>query len=354
MKKIAYLTGTRAEFGLMKTILKAIVNSPNWRLQLLVTGMHLMDEFGNTVNEVKKEFKIDQTVDAVFEQDDRISMARFTAKCAQGVTEALIKLKPDTVMVLGDRGEQLAMAIAAAYLNIPIIHLSGGDLTTTIDDKTRHAISMLADWHLPTNKDSAKRLSAMGINSQKIKIVGASGLDEIRNLTKTDKKDLIVVLQHPDEQENQAADQITATLEAVITFGLPVRIIYPNADAGGRAQIKVIQEFRHKYPRLISVSKSLEHEAYLKLLQQAKVLVGNSSSGIVEASALLLPVVNVGPRQQGRLRAGNVVETGYNQKEIIKAIKSALAKKIDANNMPYGNGHAAEKVIQFLNQEFSR
>jgi len=359
MKKIAYLTGTRAEFGLMTSVLEAIDKNPGWKLILLATGMHLMDEFGSTIKEVDKKFKIAGVIEAEFEKDDRESMARFTAQCTAGVVETLIKYKPDVVMVLGDRGEQLAMATAAAYLNIPIVHLSGGDLTTTVDDKARHAISMLADWHLPNNKKSEERLISMGIAKEKVKNVGASGLDQIKKLDKAKKKDLIVVLQHPDEQENQAAKQIEATLEAVVSFGLRVRVIYPNADAGGRAQIRVIERFAKQYPRLVKTHKSLGNEDYLKLLQTARVLVGNSSSGIVESPTFQLGLVNVGPRQKGRLRAGNVIEADYQVESIKEGVEKVLNDKAFQGKLkkiknPYGDGRTAERVLRFLNKTFNK
>ncbi|MFC1626949.1 UDP-N-acetylglucosamine 2-epimerase [Patescibacteria group bacterium] len=348
MKKIAYLTGTRAEFGLMSSILKAVDKDKNLELMLLVTGMHLMDEFGYTITQVDREFEKTEVVEAVFKKDDRESMARFVGKCTAKTVEVLIKHRPDVVMVLGDRGEQLAMATAAAYLNIPIVHLSGGDLTTTVDDKARRAISMLADWHLPNNKVSKKRLLSMGVKEQKIKKVGASGLDQVKRFNKAKKQDLIVVLQHPDENEEKAAEQMTITLKAVIDFNLPVRIIYPNADAGGRTMIKIIKDFKNKYPKLIKTYKNLEQIKYLKLLSKAQVLVGNSSSGLVEAPSLKLPAVNIGPRQQGRTKAKNVIDVPYNLEAIKKAVKRAMTMDLTNLKNPYEDGQTTEKIIKFL------
>ena len=328
MKKVAYLTGTRAEFGLMKKILREIEKDKKLELQLLATGIHLMDEFGYTISEVDKEFEVVEIIEAVFKKDNRESMTRFVGKCSTGVIEALIKLQPDMAMVLGDRAEQLTMAIAAAYLTIPIIHLHGGEETTTVDNKARNAITQLADWHLSASKGAKKKLIKMGVDKKYIKIVGAPGLDEIKQLNEADKKDIIVILQHPDENENKAKEQIRKTLEAVVKFKLKVKTIYPNADAGGRAMIEVIEEYAEKYPELIKTFKNIRRNEFLKLLSEARVLVGNSSAGLIESPSLNLPVVNIGPRQKGREKAKNVIDVGYKTKAIEKAISKALGMRL--------------------------
>ena len=348
MKKIAYLTGTRADFGLMKRILKGIGVDKKLELQLLATGIHLMDEFGYTITGVEKEFKVNQVIEEVFEKDNKESMARFVGKCTIGVVGALIKLNPDMVIILGDRGEQLAMTTAAAYLNIPIIHLHGGEETTTIDDKVRNAISQLSDWHLPATKKARKKLIKMGADKKKVKVVGAPGLDEIKEIKPADKKDLIVVLQHPDGNESNAEKQIKNTLEAVIKFKLGIKIIYPNADAGGRKIIKIIEQYAGKYPQLIEAFKHIKREKFLKLLTQTRVLVGNSSAGLIESPSLGLAVVNVGSRQKNREKAKNVIDVGYKTKAIEKAIRKALGMKIDKIKNPYGDGRTSERVIKFL------
>ena len=348
IKKVAYLTGTRAEFGLMKLILEAIEAEKNMSLILMATGMHLMDEFGYTIQEVDKKFKAVKVIEAVFEKDDRRSMAKFVANCTQGAVKALIELKADAVLVLGDRGEQLAMAVAAAYLNIPLIHLHGGEETTTVDDKSRHAISQLADWHLPASKKARQKLIKMGVNKKKIVVVGAPGLDQTRQMKPAEKRDLIVVLQHADENESKASKQIKETLQAVIKIKLPIKIIYPNADAGGRAIIKVIEEYAEKYPKTIKTYKNIAREQFLKLLSQARVLVGNSSAGLIESPSLGLPVVNVGPRQKGRERTKNVVDANYKARAIEKAVRKALGMRLKNLKNPYGDGQTADRVIKFL------
>ena len=330
----------------MQKILLGIKADKNLKLGLLATGMHLLPEFGETINEVKAKFPQVKVIEATYEEDNRLSMARFVTKCAELIVEALHQEKPDLVLVLGDRGEQLAMALAAAYLAIPIIHLHGGEETTTIDDKARNAISMLADWHLPASKGAAKKLKQMDINKHRIKIVGAPGLDQIRDLPATTKKDCLVVLQHPDENEADAAWQIKQTLEAVVEFKLPVKIIYPNSDAGGRAMIAAIKAFKLKFP--VETFPNLERLKFLELLDQAKVLIGNSSAGLIEAPSLNLPFVNIGPRQSGREQAKNVINVGYDQKQITKAVSQTLGWHLSNVNNPYGDGQTAQRVLKFL------
>jgi len=328
----------------MENILSALDKDSNWQLQLLVTGMHLMDEFGHTVSEVDRKFKVRAVIEAVFTKDDRLSMAQFVAKCLTGVTQKLIELKPDVVMVLGDRGEQLAMATAAAYLDMPVIHLHGGEMTTTVDDKARNAISHLSDWHLPATQKAAQRLIQMGINKNHVQVVGAPGLDEITKFNSSNQKDSIVVLQHPDENEDDAAGQIRHTLEAALSFNLPVVVIYPNADAGGRAQIAVINEYKNR----VKIYPSIGRSEFLQLLSRAKVLIGNSSAALIEAPTLKLPAVNIGPRQLGRERGNNVIDCGYEQKQIKSAIAKTLRLKLNRITNPYGDGKTTQRVIKFL------
>jgi len=348
MRKICYLTGTRAEFGLMKKILQGIEADKKLELILLATGMHLLKEFGETINEVKVEFPQVKIIDATYEDDNRLSMARFVGCAFSQLVEVLAEAKPDLVLVLGDRGEQLAMAIASAYLAIPIIHLHGGEQTATIDNKARKAISMLADWHLPASRGAAKKLRQMGIDKQRIRVVGAPGLDQIQDLPVAAKRDCLVVLQHPDAKEEEAVWQIKQTLEAVIEFKLPVKVIYPNADAGGRSMIAEIEKFKQQYPQLMETYPTIERLKFLHLLGQARVLIGNSSSGLIEAPSLNLAAVNIGPRQKGRERAKNVIDVDYNRGKIIKAISKALGWRLNRLKNPYGDGKTSQRVIKFL------
>jgi UDP-hydrolysing UDP-N-acetyl-D-glucosamine 2-epimerase len=362
-RKILYVTGTRADYGLMKSVLRAIDKHPKLELTIVVTGMHLMEEFGSTVEEVKKDgFEIHE-IDATYEKDNNESMANFIGKFIQLLTKKVTEIKPDIILLLGDRGEMLAGAIVGTYLTIPIAHLAGGDITSTVDEHARHAITKLAHIHFPATEKSAERLIKMGEDPSNIFVVGAPGLDSILNeeLIEPQKivkhyklelsKPILLAIQHPTTEVEDASDQIHETLEAILELKHQTVLIYPNADAGGRKMIEVIKEYE-KHP-FITTFKSIPHKDYLSLMKIASVMVGNSSSGIVEAISFGLPVVNIGSRQEGRERAENVIDVDYNKEEIKAAIEEALCdedlkEKVKNCKNPFGDGKAGPKVANIL------
>jgi GDP/UDP-N,N'-diacetylbacillosamine 2-epimerase (hydrolysing) len=276
------------------------------------------------------------------------------------------KLKPDLVLVLGDRAEPLAATIAGAYMNIPVAHIHGGDacIGGNIDDSTRYAITKLAHIHFPATTKSAERILKMGEDGWRVYMVGSPALDAILNetllsrgvLTERFKLDLsqplILLIQHPvTTQVDEAPKQIRETLEAMREGGYPAILIYPNSDAGGRRMIKVIREYE-RYP-FIKAFKSLPHREYLSLMKVASVIVGNSSSGIIDAPSFRLPAVNIGIRQEGRERGNNVIDVGHNKQEIIEAIKKALMDKefldgVKRCETPYGDGKASQRIAEIL------
>lgn len=366
MRKIAVVTGTRAEYGILRPVLKAIDADSNLNLSLIVTGMHLSKEFGYTIIEIKKDgFKIGAAIKMLSAEDTGAAMVKSIGNCLLGMVKALGQIKPDIVVLLGDRGEMLACAIAAAYMNIPIAHFSGGDISGNIDNSVRHAITKLAHIHFPSTKRSAERLDKMGEDPSRIFTVGSPSLDSILNETLLgpteickkygldSSKPILLLIQHPVLVEvNDAANQIRETLEAIVELGYQTILIHPNADAGGRRMIRVIREYE-KYP-FIKTVKSIPHIDYLSLMKVSRVIIGNSSSGIVEAPSFGLPVVNIGTRQVGRERAGNVIDAGYNKKNIKAAIKRALydrsfVKKVKSSRNPYGDGKAAQRIVKVLN-----
>lgn len=362
-RKILYISGTRADYGLMREALLVIKNSPLLDLEIAVTGMHLMPEFGKTVNEIKKDgFKIDE-IDAVFEKDSKESMANFIGKFIQLLAFKTKKIRPDIILLLGDRPEMLAGAIVGAYLTIPVAHIHGGDITGTVDDVVRNAITKLSNIHFPATKKSAERIIKMGENKKRVFITGAPGLDAIINekiispklIAKKYHIDLskpiLLVIQHSVSGEiNHAPMQIHQTMLAIKALGLQSLVVYPNADAGGRSMIKVIEKYK-KYP-LIKIFKNISRLEYLSLLNVVSAMVGNSSSGIIETAPFCLSVINIGTRQEGREKTKNVIDVGYRKKEIIKAVKFALSPKfkrmVKGVKSPYGNGRAAQKIGQIL------
>ena len=363
MRKVLYISGTRADYGLMRSVLKIIDEHHDLELEIIVTGMHLMPDFGHTIDEIKRDgFKIHE-MDAIYKGDDKDSMANFIGEFIQLLTKKVREIKPDIMLLLGDRGEMLAGAIVGAYLTIPVAHLHGGEVTSTVDELSRHAITKLSHIHLPATEKSAQRISKMGEESWRINVVGAPGLDSILNeelLTKEEvcerldlspEKAIFLVIQHTVTLETEEADkQIKETLEAIKELEQQTVVLYPNADAGGRKMIAVIEQYRNL--PFIRVCSNIEHRSYLSLMNCCDVLIGNSSSGIIEAPSLKIPAVNIGTRQEGREREDNVIDVGYDRKEIKRAIEKALSKefkeKVKRCKNPYGDGKTGEKIANIL------
>jgi UDP-hydrolysing UDP-N-acetyl-D-glucosamine 2-epimerase len=365
-RRILYITGTRADYGLMKSVLKEIGKHPKLELEIVATGMHLMEEFGMPLNEIKKDgFKIHE-IDATYENDNKESMANFIGKFIQLLTKKVMEINPDIILLLGDRGEMLAGAIVGAYLAIPVAHLHGGEITSTVDEFSRHAITKLAHIHFPATEESANRIIKMGEDPSNVFVVGAPGLDSILNENLIEPTELsekynldlsepiLLVVQHPVTTEvDDAPEQIRETLEAISELKHQTILIYPNADAGGRRMIEVIKGYE-KYP-FIKTFKSIPHKEYLSLMRIASVMVGNSSSGIIEAPSFGLPVVNIGSRQEGRQRAENVIDVDYDKEQIKAAIKKALydedfKEKVKKCKNPYGDGKAGVRIADILSK----
>jgi UDP-hydrolysing UDP-N-acetyl-D-glucosamine 2-epimerase len=365
-RKILYITGTRADYGLMRSTLRDIEEHPKLELEIVATGMHLMKEFGRTINEIKKDGFTIHEIDATYDDDNKESMANFVGKFIQLLTRKVKEIKPDIILLLGDRGEMLAGAIVGAYLTIPVAHLHGGEVTSTVDELGRHAITKLAHIHFSATENSAERIIKMGEDQSNVFVVGAPGLDSILNEnliepTELSKKynlelskPILLVVQHPvTTAVNDAPDQIRETLEAISELNHQTILIYPNADAGGRRMIEVITKYE-KYP-FIKTFKSIPHKEYLSLMRIASAMVGNSSSGIIEAPSFGMPVVNIGSRQEGRERAENVIDVDYDKEQIKTAIKKSLydenfKEKVKKCKSPYGNGKAGIRIADVLNK----
>lgn len=364
-RKILYISGTRADYSPLKTTLFSIRNNPRLELEIIVSGMHLMPEFGKTINEIKKDgFKIHE-INAIYEEDSKKSMASFIGKFIQLLIEKIRKIKPDIILVLGDRAEMLAGAIVGAYLAIPVAHIHGGDVTSTVDEFARHAITKLSCIHFAVTKKSAERIVKMGEEKWRVHVVGAPGLDDAlgvklaspADIAKKYKLDLskpvLLVIQHPVTIEaEQAGIHMEETMSALKELEYQAIVIYPNADAGGREIIKVIEKYR-KYP-FIKIYKNISRNDYLGLLKISNVMVGNSSSGIIEAPSFRLPAVNIGTRQLGRERAKSIIDADYKKQQIKKAIEKSiydtkLRKRVVKCKNPYFvAGGAGPRIVRVL------
>lgn len=358
-RKIVYVTGTRAEYGVMYQTLERIHKNKNLDLYLIVTGVHLSNTHGYTLSGIKKDkFKIGGIVDAHIDKMDNIEMAESIGHCIIGITKSLQKIKPDILLLEGDRGEVLAAAIAAAHMNIPIVHISGGDISGSIDNSIRKAITNFSHIHLANTPKSAQRIIKTGEPSWRVKMVGALGLDNDfeklnspKELSKRFHLDLskpvILVVQHPVTGESKDAElQIKKTLDAIVKLKHQTMLIYPNADAGSNEMIRVINRYK-KYD-FLQIYESLSRRVFLSLMKIADVLIGNSSSGLVETPMFKLPTINIGTRQEGRERGNNVIDVGYDTNEIYNATVKILLQKSKHDKQkittPYKNLSTAKKI----------
>lgn len=362
--KILYTSGTRADYGLMRSVLEAIRRHPSMELEIAVTGMHLMPEFGNTYKEILDDGYTCHVVDAVYRDDSKAAMASFIGDFIQKFVPLLETVRPDILLVLGDRGEMLGSAIAGAYMGIPVAHIHGGEVTSTADESARHAITKLAHIHFAATRESADRIIRMGEDPAHVFTVGAPGLDQVVKVKSApvsgiverysldNERPLVLVIQHPVPLEpGDPAFQMDQTLKAVCDLDGQVFVVYPNADAGGRSMIEVIR--RYESCRNIRTFKSLPHEDYLQLLSLSAVIVGNSSSAIIEAPSFGVPAVNIGSRQHGRQKGENILDAGYDSQKIALAVRRALSddgfkRKVKTAKNPYGDGNSSQKIVSIL------
>jgi len=362
MRKILYISGTRAEYGLLRRTLLSIKNHPELDVEIIATGMHLMPEFGETIKEIKKDGLKVHIIEAVYEKDTFDSSMRFIGEFILKFSKKIKCIKPDIIFVLGDRAETLGGALVGTYLGIPVAHSHGGDVTSTVDEIVRHAVTKLSHIHFAATKKSAQRIIRMGEDPWRVYIVGAPGLDSILNerlisekeIAKKYKLDLkkpsLLVLQHSVTAEiDEAGRQMKETMEATRELDYQTIVIYPCADPGGRKIIKVIEKYR-KYP-FVQIYKNISRKDYLSLMKIVKVMVGNSSSGIVESPSFHLPVVNIGERETGRERANNIIDVDYDKNQIKKAIKRAINdKRLRKCKNPFGDGKASIRIVKVLSK----
>jgi UDP-N-acetylglucosamine 2-epimerase (non-hydrolysing)/GDP/UDP-N,N'-diacetylbacillosamine 2-epimerase (hydrolysing) len=341
------------------------IASTGLELRVIAAGMHLRPEFGDTVREIASDgIDIDARVPMADPDDTPTAMVRSIGEGVLGLSDAFESLGPDVVVVLGDRVEAFAAAIAAAGSNRAVAHIHGGDVTRGgFDESMRHAITKLAHLHFAATERSRARILKMGEPADRVFTVGAPGLDSLRLLVPLGRAEVaerigapldgpfLVLLQHPvSTSAAAAAGEIEETIAALREIGRRTVCIYPNSDAGGQAMIATIEHARGE--PWLTVAPNLAHDVYLNLLRHAAALVGNSSSGIIESAALRLPVVNIGPRQAGRERGENVIDVPPRRADVAAAVRRALSVDFKtvagAARNPYGDGHAAERIARAL------
>ena len=366
-KRIGVVTVSRSDYGHLRPVLEALRRAPDLELLLLVAGMHLASEFGLTVRDIEADgFPISARVEMLGGGDTPEAVAAATGRGVAGFGEAFARLRPDVVVALGDRFEMLAAAVAALPFALPVAHIHGGEVSEgAMDNQIRHAITKLAHLHFASAEPHARRIAAMGEEPWRIHTVGAPGLDRLatteplpraalaRELGLPEAGPWLLVTFHPVtlEYRDTAAhiDELLAALEKTDGF---IVITYPNADTAGRLIIERIEEFAGRHPRRCRLAKSLGERLYLSLLRHADLMIGNSSSGLIEAPSFGLPVVNVGSRQRGRLRGANVIDVEPSREDILRGIEGAQALpfrvRARAAANPYGDGHAAPRVVDVL------
>jgi len=367
MKKIAVITGTRAEYGYLKPLMTEIKKDRTLELIPIITGMHLLSEFGNTYKLVEKDFPNSVKIEMKLQGDSLKDMANYFASGVKNFAEYFSKNRPDVIIVLGDRSEPLAVALVAMYLNIPIAHINGGDVSGgSIDESIRHAITKIAHIHFVHTKENADRIIKMGEEKNRIFIVGALTLDTILNKNLPSKKDIfskynlnpnkitLLILQHPvttlKDKGYSQMEELFSTLEELKEQTI---ILYPNCDAGSKKFIDLIKRYSdNKYFKIL---KNISHDDYLALMKSSNLMIGNSSSGIIESPSFKIPVINIGNRQSGRSRSVNIIDTEPEKKKIIESIDYALynkefLKKIKSCKNKFGDGKSSKRIVKILKQ----
>lgn len=370
LKKICVIITTRGNYAKLKSVIQNINSDPGLELQLIVGGGAVLEKYGDIVGSMDGlEVPIDRVIHFLVEGENPETMSKSAGLAIIDFTTAFVNLRPDVVMVIADRFECLAISIAASYMNIPLVHLEGGEISGSIDESIRHAITKLSHLHFPATEKSAKRIERMGEDPGTVFPVGSTSLDVIKELDLSDltpvmelqktagvgievdlSQPYLVVIQHPVTTEyDENLLNINETIAAIDSLSMPTIWIWPNMDAGSDAISKGIRIFRElKKPDYAHFYKSLPIEYFGPLLKNCACMVGNSSCGIREAAFLGVPSVNIGSRQVGRERGVNVKDVGYDADEIKKAILQQLDHGPYESDLIYGDGNAGAQIVSIL------
>ena len=368
MRKICFVTGSRAEYGLLRWLIGDVDDDPELVLQLVVTGSHLSRRFGHTVDDIVADgFEIDERVPMDLDDDTSFAAARATGECMSALADTFDRLQPDLLVVLGDRFEILAAASAALLVRLPLAHISGGETTEgAMDEAIRHAITKMAHLHFPAAEEYRRRIIQLGEQPDKIHTVGALALDNIERLDLLDRTALskaiglddrapfFLITYHPVTlSAGHPAAGVNPLLEALETFSDHWLIFTGvNADPGNDSVTKAIHEFANRHKERTVVAASLGQTRYLSAMSHAAAVIGNSSSGIVEAPALCIPTVNTGDRQRGRMRAASVIDCDERADEIVDAIRTAISASFRAGFQdaayPFGKPGATGRILEIL------
>jgi UDP-hydrolysing UDP-N-acetyl-D-glucosamine 2-epimerase len=378
-RKICVVITARPSYSRIKTALKAIQNHPSLELQLVIAGSALLGRYGNVIETIEEDgFEVAEKVFMVLEGENPTTMAKTTGLGVMELSNVFYTLDPDAVVTIADRFETIATSIAAAYQNIPLIHIQGGEVTGNIDEKVRHANTKLADIHLVASQGAFDRVVKLGERKETIFNTGCPSIDLALKVKETPKLNFdpivkyggvgeqinwrdgyLVVMQHPVTTEYKSArEDVEKTLEVINELNMPTFWFWPNVDAGSDGTSSGIRSFREIHqPKNIHFFKNMEPDDFLKLLVNSKCLIGNSSVGIRECSYLGVPVVNIGTRQNRRERGNNVTDVSHEKSQIKEAILERISNKNITPEFIYGEGNAGEKIAEVLatvNLEFHK
>ena len=363
-KKILIVTERRADFSRFKPIIKLIQKTKSLNYDLVVTGIHLNKSFGYTKKEILAEkFKIFAEFKIFdknyYTKNDGSSMSEALGKAFLNLPKIIEKSKPDLILSGFDIAANFAVTVCGAHMNIPVAHIQGGEVSGTIDESLRHAMSKFSNFHFTATEETKNRLVKMGELKENIFVVGCPSIDALEQEKDEDYKkikqkfkidilqDYILIIQHPVTSEiNNVHKQFVETIEALKKIKKQKLFVFPNNDAGSHKIINLIKKYNFNYCQTLSLRE------YKTLLKNSKALVGNSSSGIHEAATYKIPVINIGTRQEGRTKTINVIDAGYNRYEIYNSIKKILRpsfrKKLNFLKNPYGNGNSSKKIIKVI------
>jgi len=368
LKKILAVTGIRSEYFILQPIFDELIKRNDLQLKVVVTGTHLSPTFGNTYKIIENDGYDIIKLETLLSADSLSGRSKSIGVQIMGLTDIVIRENPDWLLVLGDREESISTATVGSYMNIPIAHVCGGDrVVGNIDDSVRHAVTKLAHLHFPTTKENGERILRLGEEPWRVHVTGNPALDSIRKqpdlsydyinkklgTNLTSDRPFILLIKHPLSSEiEEAGDQMQVTLEAVAELGYETIITYPNSDTGSLDMIKVIDEYAGKYD-FIKAYKTLPRDIFVNLQRKAALLLGNSSSGLLEAPFLKLPVINIGNRQKQRQHAENILFVPHNKElikeAVLKAINAEEFKNICKNcSNPYGDGYSGERIANII------
>jgi len=371
-RKICVVVTARPSYSRIRSALKAVNEHPDLQLQLVVAASALLDRYGNAIQAIERDgFAIEQRVYMVLEGENLVTSAKSTGIGLSELATVFDNLEPDAVVTVADRFETLATAVAASYMNIPVVHVQGGEVTGSIDEKVRHAVTKLANLHLVSTQLAAERVRRLGEEPDSIFVTGCPSIDIAAEVAARPAMDFdpfvkyggvgpttdlsrgyVVVMQHPVTTEyEEARQQVDETLYAVKNFGVPVLWFWPNVDAGSDGTSKGIRVFREKEdPPNFHLFRNMSPEDFLRLLCGATAIVGNSSVAIRECSYLGVPAVNIGSRQLGRERGQNVIDVDHDRKEISDAVQTHIRRGKPTRDLLYGDGKAGGRIADCLSK----